>query len=205
MPGGWVGAHERTVRTLDGLVVFWVVLWLVVGLWSGYEIWQLSSLSRSTVKSGQALDGAGRAFQSLGNVPLVGDAPAQFGGRVRATAADIVASATEAGRSTRRLSVLLGLSITLIPVTPVLGLYVPGRLARRRDVRAIRKAVGSGSADPGLEAYLARRAVAHIPYPALRELSADPEGELANGRYRSLADAELSRLGISRLRAGAET
>lgn len=193
---------ERTVRTLDGIVVFWVILWLVVGSWSGYEIWQLSSLSRSTVESGQALDSAGRALQSLGNVPVVGDAPAQFGGRVRTTAAGIVASATEAGRSTRRLSVLLGLSIALIPVTPVLGLYVPGRLARRRDVRAIRQALASGSPDPGLDSYLARRAVAHLSFPALRERSADPEGELASGRYRSLADAELSRLGISRLPAG---
>lgn len=204
MRRSFAGADERTVRTLDGVLGIWVALWLVIGAWSAYEIWQLSSLSRSTIESGHALDRAGSAFQSLGGLPIVGDGTAQFGGQLRSTAADIVDSAQQAGRSTRRLSVLLGLSIFLIPVAPVAGVYLPLRISRRREITQLTRAVRADPDDRVLDAYLARRAVTHLPYAVLRQVSADPDHDLDTGQHRALADAELLRLGVGarRHRAG---
>lgn len=128
-----------TQRRLDrrggpwpGLLATWCVLWVLIGGWTAYEVWQLASLSSTVADSGRTLDQAGRALQSLGSVPVVGDQTGQLGDRVRANAANVVASAGHARTATHRLSILLGLSIAFIPSVPV---AVAGRhlLAADRD------------------------------------------------------------------------
>jgi hypothetical protein len=113
-----------------GLVATWVALWLVVGAWVGYEVWQLSDLGATVAESGRALDAAGSGLQSLGDVPVVGDQTSQVGDQVRANADDIVAAAREAQSGARRLSVLLGLAVALVPSVPVLAVH----LALRRGL-----------------------------------------------------------------------
>lgn len=122
-----------TVRLFDGALAFWVVLWLVVAAWAGYLIWQLTGLSASTVESGQSLAVAADALKNLGSVPVVGDASADFGGRIGATAAQIVDAGRQADRSIRGLAVLIGLSVALGPSAPVLLFYLPARLRLRRE------------------------------------------------------------------------
>lgn len=196
---------RRTVALLDGLVVFWVVLWAVVAAWSAYEVWQLAELSTTTAESGQALDRAGRAFENLEPVPIVGDDSARLGGELRRTAADIVLSAREAGQGTRRLSVLLGLSVFCLPLTPVVGFYAPLRLSWARGRREVARALRQRPAHRSLDAYLARQAVAHLPFQVLRDVSPDPFSDIDSGRYDRLADAELARLGLRRpTRPGAD-
>lgn len=118
---------------MDGLVAFWTVFWLVVSVWVGFELWHLSALGQSLSDSGTALDTAGKALQAVGKVPVVGDVPGQLGDQVRQTASDVVVRGAEAQVSLRRLSILLGLAIFLMPVTTVLAVYVPSRLALRRE------------------------------------------------------------------------
>lgn len=111
------------------VLALWCALWLVVGVWTGYEVWQLSELSDTVAVTGRTLDEAGSALESLGGVPVVGEATAELGSQVRRDAAEIVESAGSAGSSVRRLSLLLGFSIALIPSVPVLVVH---RMLRRR-------------------------------------------------------------------------
>ena len=187
---------EATVRLLDGLVVFWFVLWLVVGAWSGVTIWQLSNLGDTVTRSGLALGTTAEALQLLGEIPVVGDRPGELGDEVGTTAADIAARGQEIQSRLRQLSLTLGLSIIVMPTTPVLGLYLPLRLARRRELLEVRRALDRDGLDPTLERYLAERALGYLPYASVRLVSDDPWRDIAEGRGRALARAELVRMGL---------
>jgi len=189
-------ADQATVRLFDGLVVFWLVLWLVVGTWSGITIWQLSDLGDTVSTSGRALTSAGRALESVGNVPVIGEGPAQLGREVVATADDITGRGAEIKSQLRQLSLLLGLSIMLMPTTPVLGLYLPLRAGRRREVAEIRRLVRTHGRDATVERYLAERALETMPFAAVLAICPDPYTDIAQHRAGALADAELRRLGV---------
>ena len=183
------------VRSYDGFAVFWVVLWLVVGVWTGYRLWQLASISDNVVQSGRALDRAGQALQEIGRVPVIGDAPERFAGRVRATAQNVVAQGEVNGDRTRQLAVLLGVTIAAGPSLPLLALYLPARRRYAGEVRAVRAAY-EGGRGPAVAALLARRAVNTLPLDELLAASPDPDGDVRSGRHRALAEAELIRLGL---------
>lgn len=191
------GADATALRAWDGILFFWAVFWLVIGAWTGYKIFQLTGLTESTVQSGHALQKAGQALQNLADVPLIGDKTAALGDQVGTTANGIVDSGTQARQSVRGLSVLIGLAIALGPTGPVLLFYLPMRVARNREVRAIKQALNAGTAGPGLQAHLAQRAVANLPFSQLRTVSSDPHSDLAAGRHQDLARAELRRLGLT--------
>lgn len=193
-------ADHRTVALMDGVAVFWVVLWLVVGTATGVQIWQLSRISDTAEASAGAVASVGEALQDISDIPLVGDAPGELGAEVAAAAAEIEASAARTRRDVRRTSILLGASTFLIPISPVLGLYVPLRLRRRGHVATIRRELRTGDGGAAFDAYLAHRAVAALSYPQLLRVSADPAADLAQGRHGALADAELERLGLARVR-----
>lgn len=186
----------RALRVLDGFVAFWVVLWIVLGILTGSEVRQLTSVSDSAQASARAADRAGEALQSLGDVPFVGDSSRELGDEVRAAAEEVRLSAAETSVTLRRLGFLLSASIILIPLTPVFGMYLPNRLGRAREVRALRRRLRARPMDGSLETYLARRAVDWLPYDQLRTLSEDPAGDLRDGRHGALAEAELVRLGL---------
>ncbi len=187
---------ERTLRRWDSLVVLWVTLWLVVGAAVGFEIWQLTAISRSTVASGQALDRAGQALTGLADTPVIGGSTGKLGSEVSTTAASIVSSGQQAGSSIRGLSVLIGFAVAGIPVGSALGAYLPMRRARGRDAAGIRAALDRDGLTAPLRGYLAGRAVAGMPSADLLAVSADPHADLAAGRHHALAVAELDRLGI---------
>ena len=79
---------------------------------------------------------------------------------------------------------------------PLLALYVPLRVSWRRDRRAVRQAVAQWDGEPGLEAFLAQRALAHLSFQELRELGYDGTDDAAANA--ELAAAELRRLGLAR-------
>ncbi|MDQ3628471.1 MAG: hypothetical protein M3419_06650 [Actinomycetota bacterium] len=189
-------ADEATVRLVDSLVIFWVVFWLVVGSWTGFTIWQLSDVGDTVTNSGQALSSTGEALQALRELPIVGDEPGELGDEVVSTGGDIATRGQEVQGQLRQLSLTVGVSIALMPMAPVLGLYLPLRLARRRELGAVRGALSSNGLDPTLERYLAERAVDNLPYATVRHLSDDPWRDIAHGRGRALARAELVRMGL---------
>lgn len=178
-------------------VAVWVSLWIVLGVATALQIRKLSALTDTTVKSGKALDTAGRALQALDPLPIVGAPTRRLGDRVRTAANDIQEGGTSSAEAIDWLSVLLGLSIVLVPVTSVLAARLPQSLAVRRDRRAVQEAMANAEHDPGLEEFLARRAVHHLPYDTLRQVTADPWADLRSGAFRRLANAELTRLGLT--------
>lgn len=193
-------ADEATVRRLDGLVVLWLVLWLTIGGWAGYTMWQVSGLGDTVSISGRAIGSAGDALESLGEVPVVGDRTAELGGEVTAAGDDVVLRGQKVQSQLRQLSVLLGLAIALLPAAPVLGLYVPLRNARRRDVGEVRRLMDASGDAAVTNRYLAERAVRRLPFGVVQEVEADPWTALTQGRTGPLADAELRRLGLRRSR-----
>lgn len=185
-----------SLRLLDAIALAWCTVWLALGAWVGAELWQLAGLGETLARSGTALDSSGRALQELRDLPIIGGTPGRIGDEVRATAADVVARGNEARTSARRLAVLLGLTVALLPLTPVL-LYLPVRLRAGRDRQQVRDLV-SRLDGREVDAHLARRALQALPYPQLLSVTATPEGDFAAGRHRALADAELVRLGLRR-------
>lgn len=119
---------------IDAAVSVWVALWLVVGVWTGVEVWRLSELTETVAESGVALDEAGEGLESLRRVPIVGNDAAELGTRVRQNGVDIVADADQARGSFRRLAVLLGVTIVFVPTVPVVAMRRVLRHASVRDL-----------------------------------------------------------------------
>lgn len=186
------------LRTLDGVVVFWCVFWLVVGGWVGYELWQLSRLGTSLAEAGRGLDDAGRALQELRGIPIIGSTPGSIGDEVRAAAQEATLRGMSAAGSTRRLAVLLGLTTALVPLIPVLWLYLPRRRAHERDVALVRLVLDGDPAEA--DGYLASRALRTHRYDELQRVADQPWRDYHAGRHRALADLELARLGLQRTR-----
>ena len=99
------------------------------------------------------------------------------------------------------LTLLVGsLAVALVPSLPLVIGYLPPRLGRAREAAALRRLLIEGAGNPALERFLAQRAVEHLSYRELRRVSATPWRDVEDGRYSSLADAELARLGLRRPR-----
>lgn len=108
----------------DAVVALWVALWLVVGAWTTVEVWRLSDVTTTVAHSGEAIDRAGSALQSLRPVPVVGGNVAELGDQVVANGQEVVRNAGQAHASFRRLAVLLGFALALIPSVPVVLLHL---------------------------------------------------------------------------------
>ena len=110
----------------------WCVLWLVVGGWTGYELWQLGELGGAVAETGRALGSAGDALQGLGSTPLVGERTEELGAQVTDSSAAVVTQAEGARGSLRQLAVLLGLTVSLVPSVPAVVMLA---LSGRRDLQ----------------------------------------------------------------------
>jgi hypothetical protein len=190
----------RVVWVIDAILVLWVVAWIAIGLAVARDVRNLTALSDTVVRAGTAVGETGRALRALEGLPFVGDRIGRVAGQVDAAATQAVRSGRESRDSVQSLSVLLGFSVGIIPTLPILAMYVPFRVSRAREVRAIRKAAARAQGDPMFEEYLAHRAVENLPYHKLREITANPWRDLEEGRHSALADAELHRLGLRRIR-----
>jgi hypothetical protein len=184
------------MRRLNVAIAIWAAFWIGIAAYTAYEVAALRTLSHTVVKAGTATVSTGHALAAIGHLPFVG-------GRISTLAAQAVAagaSARASGASTSttidQLAVLFGIAIALIPTVPLLALYVPLRISWRRDRKAVRRAVAQWDGEPGLEAFLAQRAVAHLPFHELRELGYD--GTEGSATDADLAVAELRRLGLDR-------
>lgn len=178
-------------------MAFWVVFWVVVGGATGYLMWQLTGLSAGVVDAGRALDTAGKALRDLSGIPVIGERTGELGNQITETATSVRAGGASAATSLRGLAVLLGIVVALGPVSPVLVGYLPRRLAWRREVREVGAALDAPATHDAAVEQLARRAVHNLGLRDLLSITPDPEGDLAAGRWRPLAGAELQRLGLS--------
>jgi hypothetical protein len=184
-------------RSLAVVVALWVLLWLVAGAVTGFQLRQLTEVSDSLVESAEALDSAGIALQDIGRLPIIGERPEALGNEVRETAQEIDRAGAASRETVRTVSVLLGLALVLIPIVPVVAVYLPLRRASSRERTAVKRALTGTPDDPVLEEYLAHQAVQNLPYSTLRQVTTDPWGDLRRGSFRRLANAELTRLGLA--------
>ena len=184
-------------------LIAWTALWIGLGTATAVELWRLRQLGGTLERSAEALDSAGSGLELVGRLPIVGEGPGRLGAEVRSTAADVEARGHDVRRSVRSLSVLLGVAIAFIPATPIVGVYLPVHIARRRSVQEVRRAWERWGDEPAFESYLARRALATLPYAAVREIRRDGDGDVLSARdRRHLANAELSRLSLTGRRPG---
>lgn len=125
----------RRLVAIDVLVALWVALCIGLGVAVASEVRELRTIADAVSSAGQAVEATGRALSSLSGLPGVGGDLAGAGGEVEQAGREAIGS----GRSTRDtigdLSTLLLVSIAVVPATPLLAVYVPWRLARRRERR----------------------------------------------------------------------
>jgi hypothetical protein len=184
------------MRLLDVVLAIWAAFWIAVAAWTAHEVDALRTLGHTVVKAGAATESTGHALMAVGHLPLVGGRISQLAAQAIAGGASVRASGASTTSTIDALAVLLGIAIGLIPTVPLLVLYVPLRRSWRRDSAAVRGAVARWDGDPALEAYLAHRALAHLPFHELREFGYDGTGDPVTNA--ELAAAELRRLGLNR-------
>lgn len=185
---------RRSVLLLDAALAAWTVAWLVLAFFVARGVRDLAQLSATMGLAGQAIEEVGHVVRALGQVPLVQVGLDVLARRIEEAGASAQRSAAASRESVETLAILLGVAVGLLPALPVLGLYVPLRLGHVRERRAVRAALAAGDA----EELLALRALASLPLDRARALSPHPLRDVAEGRTRALADAELARLGVRR-------
>ena len=186
-----------SVRTLDRLVVFWVALWFVLGAATGITLWRAADLGDTLTNSGNTLTAVGQSLRDLSDLPLIPDRPGEVGADVQKSGAQITLRGQEVKKQMRVLGVLLGIALVGIPVTPILGLYLPLRLRRSREVTRLKTALREHPDDDDLDDWLAERARASLDFEQVTRTAREHHGD-QRAVQRSLADAELSRLGLRR-------
>lgn len=182
---------------LDLALTAWVCAWIAIGVAVGVEVGQLSELSRTVVKEGLAVHTVGTSLRSLGGVPVIGGPIASDAKAVQAAGASAVASGSGSESAIGALSVLLAISVALLPTVPVLLFYVPARLQRRRDAAAVRQALRDSSDVAELREFLAQQAQHTLGYHRLRRLGVPLSAPLNQEDVTVLAEAELRRLQIA--------
>lgn len=189
-------ASTRWLRVLDAALAVWVAAWIGLGVAIGVKVDDLARLSHTVVSDGRAIETLGASLGHLGDIPLVGQQISRAAGEITRAGASAVAGGQSSAASIHTLSILLAIAVALLPSVPVLGFYLPVRLERRREAKALRQALQQYGDDPAFHAFLARRAVGTLDYHRLRDVAPLPWAELAEAEYDPLARAELRRLGI---------
>jgi hypothetical protein len=182
---------------VDVAVGVWVLAWIGLAVAIGIELSNLSDLSHTAVRSGEAVETVGRSLGILGAVPLVGGSLSGLASQVQAAGASAIASGHSSQSSINTLSVLLAIAVALLPSIPVLGFYLPLRLDRRRAAQALYDTTVKHGHEPGFKTFLAQRAIGSLSYRRLGGLAARPwDPRLSEADREELATAELLRVGI---------
>ncbi len=189
-------ADEPTVQWLDRSAMVWVAFWLLIGVWTAVTLWRIADIGDTLTTSGGALNTAGEALNQVALVPVIGDRAGVLGQQVVTTSAEVTARGQQVKGQLHQLAVLLGAFLILVPTVPVVALYLPGRLARKREVAEIRTALSRDRDDPQLDRLLAARAVENLSLTKMRALGIGTQP--GHAEERALADAELQRLGVTR-------
>src|SRR4051794_1793468 len=193
--GDWV-MHPRRRHMVDAIVLAWVLMWALLGWTAGRALDKVSEVTRSAEGAGAAVVRTGESIRDI-DAPVIGPVFKDAGNSVIDAGKAARDQARDSGSSVRKAAILLGLAIWLVPSLPLLLLYGPARVARGRDLRALRVMLRGHAGDPDLERMLAARALAHLPYRRLRAMG-EPWAAYGAGDYRALADAELAREGVRR-------
>ena len=186
---------QRSVVAIDLLVLLWTVVWLILGITVGTFVERLGAVGEGLEETGQAIHRAGDAVGRLSDVPLVGEGFGAVADEIRTIGNDAVENGRSVEQDVDTLALLIGIGLAAGPTLPVLVAWIPPRVSRERERRALRRSLKSG--DGVALAYLANRAVAGRLFRELRSASDDPVADLAAGRYEALAALELEHLALA--------
>jgi hypothetical protein len=142
--------------------------------------------------------GAGDAVDELSDVPLFGEGFAAIAAEIQGIGRETASSGRSVEDDIDSLALLIGAGLALGPTLPILALWVPPRISRERQRRALGRSLKRR--EGAALASLANRAVATRLFRELRAVSDDPVGDLAAGRYESLASLELDHLALGQRR-----
>ena len=187
---------HRTSRTIDVILVLWLLLWCAIGYTLGRTVNELSGLSDGVIGAGEGVSDAAGALGDFANVPLIGGGIDAIADRIDAIGQGTVQKGEASKKAIFNVSLLIGLVIALGPTVPLLAVWLVIRAPLARERRRIGKALDAG--DPGLDGYLALRAATRFPYSRIAGITTDPWGDLQAGRHSALASMELTRLGLTR-------
>lgn len=187
---------RRTVFRLDVVAVVTVAAFTTLGLAVGLQLWNVAQVHRGLLDVATALESTGQAVGLVAELPLIGPNARPLEGDIARAADEVRVSAGLARDATRAVAVGVGATIALLVWVPVAVLYLPLRLARRRELRGLRRQL-AGPVDPMLIEHLARTAVRRVPFGELRRITPRPWHDLERGRHTHLAAAELRRLGVA--------
>ncbi len=188
---------------LDLLVAAWIVACIAFGVLVADGVEELTVLSDGISDAGGAVVSSGEAIGGA-ELPVVGKPFGGVGEEISEAGREVQGGGESSREDIESLARLLGVALALIPMLPVLLHYLPPRLTRGREIRAVKRMRGTAGDDPVFVEFLARRATERLSYRELRRVSDRPWLDLEEGRHVPLAEAELRRVGIlrPRLKAG---
>lgn len=173
----------------------WVLAWIALGVAIGIDVHHLTTLNETIATDGHAVQRVGHSLSALSGVPFVGGSIGRAAAQLQSAGTRAATGAARSAGSIRDLSVLLAIAVALLPSVPVLGFYLPVRIARMRETRAVRRAVRAPGSKARLRAFLAQRAVDRLDYGRLEAVLDGSDYDSDVGE-QLLAAAELRRLGI---------
>jgi hypothetical protein len=180
----------------DVFVLLWVVAWALLGRLVHGTILGVAQPARETATAaGKLSTQVAEAAEQAGRLPGVGRQLRQPLDAAAGPLSDVIAAANDQVVGVERLADLMGWLVFLIPVTIVLALWLPRRIAFFVRARAAQRYIDS-SADLDL---FALRAMVSQPMHVLAQISPDP---VAAWRARDatvihkLAEVELRRSGL---------
>lgn len=176
----------------DVVLAVWAAFWIALAVVVALDTREVAKLGGTVTQTGAAMSSVGGV---IGSIPFSGDA-SSAAQSVQQAGASAQANGADAQAAADRLGIYLGIAIAFIPSVPVIGLYLPIRLARVRESRTARRSLAVFGADPRFQEFLARRAVQHLTYEEIRAVSEQPWDDMRRGQFRALATAELLRLEI---------
>jgi hypothetical protein len=123
----------------DALVIAWVALWIVMGVFVARDVRGLSSVSDTIVIAASTVDRTADALDPLANLPFVGKRIEEAQANIHQAAEDARANAATSRQSILDLSRLLGWAVALAPTVPIVAGYAVWRLVDARRRRRFRR------------------------------------------------------------------
>lgn len=146
---------------LDLAALTWLLACLWLGLQAADAVRELRTVPGTATTIGREVEGVGDALAGL-DLPLVG-------GQVDEAAADVRAAGTETRRAgeagqadVEDSAALAGWVVGLLPLAPLLALYLPLRVNGVRDGLALRVLQQRAAHDHELAALLLQRSLLHV-------------------------------------------
>lgn len=125
---------RRSRSALDVAVVLWVGAWIWMGAAVAQDLRGLSHLSDTVSSVGRAAVDTADTLRELEQLPIVGEDLSRSAASIEEAGRRAIESGQESRSSVNRTSILLALSIALIPSSTALLIYLPGRLGALRTV-----------------------------------------------------------------------